>query len=214
MNPAQKSLYALHMAVMLLGVTALFSKIIPLSALDITFARAVIACVCLFTLVRLWGEHFRLHSGRDYLVAILLGALMATHWVTYFASMQFSSVSVGMIALFTFPVITVLLEPFFENIRLVWQDVVSALVVFCGIFLIVPEISLDNDVTMGILVGVFSGFGVVTYDLIEPFQGLYQISNTVNQLYTLRNSLKVAVCATPQERKVEGTIATNATKTS
>lgn len=170
MNPAQKSLYALHMAVMLLGVTALFSKIIPLSALDITFARAVIACVCLFTLVRLWGEHFRLHSGRDYLVAILLGALMATHWVTYFASMQFSSVSVGMIALFTFPVITVLLEPFFENIRLVWQDVVSALVVFCGIFLIVPEISLDNDVTMGILVGVFSAL-------------LYSLRNLIHRKY-------------------------------
>ena len=156
MNHAQKSLYALHLAVVLLGVTALFSKLIPLSALDITLARAVIACVCLFGLLRMLGGDWRLNRGKDYLMALLLGILMATHWVSYFASMQYSSVSVGMIALFTFPVITVLLEPLFEGIRLVWQDLVSALVVFIGIFLIVPEVSLDNDVTLGIAVGVLS----------------------------------------------------------
>ena len=61
-----------------------------------------------------------------------------------------------MIALFTFPVITVLLEPFFENARLAWQDLASAVVVLVGIGLIVPEISLDNDVTLGIFVGITS----------------------------------------------------------
>ncbi len=170
MTPAQKSLYALHLAVVLLGVTALFSKIIPLSALDITFARAVIACVTLFILVKGLKGHWRLDSGKDYAVATLLGVLMATHWVTYFASMQYASVSVGMIALFTFPVITVLLEPFFEGIRLVWQDVLSAVVVFLGILLIVPEISLQNDTTLGIAVGVLSAL-------------LYSLRNLIHRRY-------------------------------
>ncbi|GAC16099.1 membrane protein [Aliiglaciecola lipolytica E3] len=132
------------------------SKIIPLSATDITFGRSVIACMVLALVVKLSGASLRLNNKKDYLVAIALGLLMSSHWVTYFAAMQYSSVSVGMIALFTFPVIAVLLEPFFEGIRLVWQDVVSALVVFIGIFLIVPEISLENDVTLGILIGILS----------------------------------------------------------
>ncbi len=156
MDPVKKSLWSLHLTVILLGATALFSKIIPLSAIDITFGRSIIAFVVLALLVKLGGHSLRLKRPQDYLLALVLGLMMSAHWVTYFAAMQYSSVSVGMIALFTFPVIAVLLEPFFEGIRLVWQDLVSALVVFLGIFLIVPEVSLENDVTKGIAIGVLS----------------------------------------------------------
>ncbi|MBU3019209.1 DMT family transporter [Paraglaciecola agarilytica] len=156
MDPVKKSLWSLHLTVILLGATALFSKVIPLSATDITFGRSIVACLALFTLVKMNGGKLTLARKKDYFIGIGLGLLMAAHWVSYFAAMQYSSVSVGMIALFTFPVITVLIEPFFEGIRLVWQDILSALVVLIGIFLIVPEVSLQNDVTLGILVGVTS----------------------------------------------------------
>ena len=140
----------------LLGATALFSKILDLSAVDITYGRSVVACVMLFFIVKMFRGSIRLDSTKDYLVALLLGLLMAAHWVSYFAAMQYSSVSVGMIALFTFPVMTVLLEPFFEGIKLVWQDIVSAIVVLFGVFLLVPEISLENETTQGVLIGVLS----------------------------------------------------------
>lgn len=156
MDPVKKSLWSLHITMMLLGATALFSKLLPLSAVDITFGRALVACVMLFGIVRVMGGSIRLQNGKDYLVAVFLGLLMAAHWVSYFAAMQYSSVSVGMIALFTFPVMTVLLEPFFEGIRLVWQDMVSALSVLFGIYLIVPEISLENEITQGVLIGITS----------------------------------------------------------
>ncbi|MFT4746808.1 MAG: drug/metabolite transporter (DMT)-like permease [Congregibacter sp.] len=156
MDPVKKSLWSLHITMMLLGATGLFSKILPLSAVDITFGRAGIACIMLLGIVKLFKKSILLDCKKDYFVALFLGLLMAAHWVSYFAAMQYSSVSVGMIALFTFPVMTVLLEPFFEGIRLVWQDVVSALVVLFGIFLIVPEISLENEITQGVLIGVFS----------------------------------------------------------
>lgn len=155
---------------MLLGATALFSKIIPLSATDITFGRSIIACAMLFLIVKITGGKLALRNVRDYLIALGLGLLMAAHWVSYFAAMQYSSVSVGMIALFTFPVITVLVEPFFEGIRLVWQDIASALVVLCGISLIVPEVSLDNDITLGIITGIGSAV-------------LYALRNLVHRKY-------------------------------
>lgn len=170
MEDVQKSLWSLHLAVVLLGVTALFSRIIPLSALDITFGRSLVACGCLFLLLKCTGKSLRLNNYKDLGIGVLLGVIMALHWVTYFAAMQYSSVAVGMIALFTFPVITVFLEPFFEKIRLVWQDVVSALVVLVGIALIVPDTSLENDVTLGIIVGVFSAL-------------LYSFRNLIHRRY-------------------------------
>lgn len=156
MDPVKRSLWSLHLTVALLGGTALFAKLIPLSATDITIGRAFVAFVVLFLLVKISGGQFRLKRPKDYWIAIGLGLLMAAHWVTYFSAMQYSSVSVGMIALFTFPVITVLLEPLFEQTRLVWQDLMSALVVLFGIVLLVPEFSINNNVFMGILLGIIS----------------------------------------------------------
>ena len=156
MNAVKRSLISLHFTVVLLGGTALFSHLVPLSASDITLMRSVFACIALFLFLKFSSENLTLASRKDYLIAIGLGILMALHWVTYFAAMQYSSVSVGMIALFTFPVITVLIEPFFEKVSLVWQDIVSALTVIAGVYFIVPETSLDNDITLGVLIGVGS----------------------------------------------------------
>jgi drug/metabolite transporter (DMT)-like permease len=170
MDAVQRSLVNLHLTVMLLGGTALFAKLIELSALDITFGRSLPACLFLFAYVKLSGESLKLNNPKDYLIAMGLGIIMAVHWVTYFAAMQYSSVSVGIIALFTFPVITVLLEPLFEKIKLMWQDLASAIVVLVGIFMIVPDVSLNNDITLGVLVGVFSAF-------------LYAIRNLLHRQY-------------------------------
>lgn len=156
MDAVKKSLISLHLTVILLGGTALFSKLVPLSATDITLVRSVFACLALFAFLKLAKNKITLNSRKDYTVAIVLGVLMALHWVTYFAAMQYAGVSVGMIALFTFPVITVLIEPFFERVRLVWQDIVSTLTVVLGVYLIVPETSLQNDITLGVLIGVGS----------------------------------------------------------
>lgn len=156
MDAVKKSLISLHLTVILLGGTALFSKLVPLSAADITLVRSVFACIALFAFLKLAKNRITLNSKKDYTVAVGLGVLMALHWVTYFAAMQYAGVSVGMIALFTFPVITVLIEPFFERVRLVWQDIVSTLTVIFGVYLIVPETSLENDVTLGVLIGIAS----------------------------------------------------------
>ena len=122
------------------------------------------------------GGKLNLARRKDYFIGIGLGLLMAAHWVSYFAAMQYSSVSVGMIALFTFPVITVLIEPFFEGIRLVWQDILSAVVVLFGIFLIVPEVSIDNDVTLGIVVGIGSA-------VLYALRNLCHILSTAGHLF-------------------------------
>lgn len=158
MDPTKRSLISLHLSVVLLSAASLFSNIIPLNAIDITFGRSLFACILLSLFVILTSNNWRLKTFKCYLVAFGLGALMAAHWSSYFAAMQYAGVSVGMIALFTFPVITVLLEPLFESFKLAWQDLVSALVVLLGIYLIVPSPSLADDTTIGILIGIGSAF--------------------------------------------------------
>lgn len=156
MDAVKKSLIGLHITMVLLGGTALFSQVIGLPALNITLGRSIFACVVLACIVAVRKEGFGLASTKDYLIALILGSLMAAHWATYFAAMQYAGVSVGIIALFTFPVITVFLEPVFESRRLYWQDALSAIVVLIGIMLVVPTPDLNNQITLGVSVGVVS----------------------------------------------------------
>lgn len=87
MSSAKPSgLIELHLAVLLFGGTALFSKLIPLSALDITFLRCIVAATVLGLLVKFSRKRLTLASKQDYLVAIGLGVIVSLHWVTYFAA--------------------------------------------------------------------------------------------------------------------------------
>ncbi|QBG37615.1 DMT family transporter [Litorilituus sediminis] len=156
MKAHQQSLLYLHSAVLLFGGTALFSKLISLPALDITVYRTAVAAMALLVLLTMQRKKILLSSAKDYAIAALLGAVVGIHWVTYFAGMQMAGVTIGIIAFFSYPVITVFIEPLFNKTRPKGKDIVTALVVMLGIYLLIPEISLGNQVTMGIVTGVIS----------------------------------------------------------
>ncbi|GIU41321.1 membrane protein [Shewanella sairae] len=156
MDSKKTGLLELHFAVLLFGGTALFSKLIPLSALDITLLRCVVAASVLALIVKISKQSLSLNASKDYFIAIGLGILVSLHWVTYFASMQLSSVAIGMIAFFTYPVMTVLVEPIVTKTKLKLADVISGVLVLIGVSLLIPEASLGNDVTLGIAIGILS----------------------------------------------------------
>ena len=154
----RRALVSIHAASVLFGGTALFSKILPLSAVDIIFFRCWVASATLALIVQLRGESFALTQRRDYGVALALGCLVGLHWVTYFLSMQVSTVAIGMVSLFSYPVITVLLEPLSEGRRPPLSDLVMGLVVLAGVALMVPELNFGHHTTLGVALGVISAF--------------------------------------------------------
>jgi len=158
MNDYQRSLVQLHGGVLLFGGTSLFSHLLPWSALDITLLRTAIAAVALMVIIKYQGDKLRLNCGKDYAMAATLGVIVGLHWVTYFMAMQLSSVAIGMLSFFCYPVVTVFLEPLFNKSRAHGRDIVCALAVFIGVYLLIPELDVDNDTTLGIAIGVFSGF--------------------------------------------------------
>lgn len=167
MRSEQTALIYLHIAVLLFGGTALFSKLINLSALDITVYRTAVAFIALVMLLKVQRKHIALKYTKDYFIAIILGVVVGLHWVTYFAGMQMAGIATGIIAFFTYPVITVFLEPLFSKQRVKQKDIVSAATVLFGIYLLVPEANLGNDVTLGIITGVFSGFLFALRNLLQ-----------------------------------------------
>jgi drug/metabolite transporter (DMT)-like permease len=156
MHHSREGLFAVHVAVFIFGLTALFSKLISLTALEITLLRSIFAVLAIALYIRIKSEPLYLRQGRDYLLMMLLGALLAAHWVTYFHAMQVSSIAIGAIALYTFPVITVFLEPLFHGERPHLVDIASGFAVLLGIYFLMPTIELTNHATQGVLWGVLS----------------------------------------------------------
>nr|WP_230425571.1 DMT family transporter [Saccharobesus litoralis] len=140
-----------------------------MNATAISAGRAVIACLLLVLVVKLKGNKLRLLNHRDYAVGFLLGVLMASHWVTYFYAMQYSTVAVGMIALYTFPVLTVFLEPLLDKRMPALKDIVLAVFVFTGVLLMVPEFSLESQYTLGILLGVLSAVFFTLRNILNKY---------------------------------------------
>ena len=170
MTNTYKSLLAVHTAVLIFGLTALFSRWMTLSALDITLIRSLFAALVILVYLYWNKESIRLNRLKDYVLVLFLGFLLALHWVTYFHAMQVSSIAVGVIALYTFPVITVFLEPLFHGEKPQLADIISALAVLLGIYLIVPEFSISNETTLGLLWGILSAF---LFSLRNIIQGRY-----------------------------------------
>ena len=170
MQHYREGLLAVHAAVFIFGLTALFSKLITLTALEITLLRSVFAVLAVGLFILFKSESLYLPKKKDYLVMTLLGVLLASHWVTYFHAMQIASIAVGAIALYTFPVITIFLEPLFHGERPHIVDIVSGFVVLFGIYLLMPTIELDNQTTQGVLWGVLSAF---LFSLRNIIQGKY-----------------------------------------
>ena len=176
MNEKKKSLSALHLSSLLFGGTGLFAKLIDLPVIDITAVRTLIASAGLFILLKITKQRIALDRLRDYSIMLVQGVLMGLHWVTFFYSIQISSVAVGMISLFTYPIITVFLEPLWRGQKPHFSDIMCGAMVFFGVYLMVPEFSFDNTVTRGVCWGIFSAFmfslrNVIQRNYLKDYRG-------------------------------------------
>jgi drug/metabolite transporter (DMT)-like permease len=158
MTSHKEGLLSIHTSVLILGGTALFSKLIDLTAIEITLVRSIFAVLSIALYIIFLKESLLLKNWHDYLIALILGLFLGSHWVTFFHAMQVSSIAIGIIALYTYPVITVFLEPFFHGERPHIKDIISAVFVLFGIYLLVPEFIINNQTTQGVFWGVLSAF--------------------------------------------------------
>ena len=132
-----------------------FGRYIDLPAPLTIAIRAVLALLFLILYCKWKNTSFQIHK-RDLFPILASGVLMGVHWVTYFISLQLSSVAIGMLSLFTYPVITAFLEPLFLKTKFQKIHLLLGLLVMLGIYLLVPEININNSNTLAIAIGVFS----------------------------------------------------------
>jgi len=171
MTDSKHGLGVLYIAVFLLSLNGLFSKLIPLDAVSVTQLRSVMAAVALFVFAYAGKREFRLNGLKEYAGVYLVGVILGLHWVCFYHSMQVSTVAIGMLSLFTYPVITVMLEPVFSKRKIQVSDVIAALVVFAGILIMLGDDlnQFDSAAMQGVFWGVISALLFSIRNLLQKY---------------------------------------------
>lgn len=152
-----RDLVQIHIAVFLFGLAGLFGKLVAQAAVIIVLGRVFFGAIALLLLYQYWGQSIRLKQRKDYLWFSLFGLILAVHWLTFFHSIQISSVAIGLLTYSTFPVFTAFLEPYFFKEKFLLRDLLLAIITFAGVVLVIPSFELGNQMTQGALWGIVSG---------------------------------------------------------
>jgi drug/metabolite transporter (DMT)-like permease len=179
----------LHVAVFLFGLSGLFGKLLSIPATAIVLGRTSVAAIALtgFLITRHSRAHLTFRLG---LTLFPSGALLALHWFTFFFSIQISSVSTGLLSFATFPVFVAFLDPLFSKRNIHRLDLLFALIVFLGLFLIIPSFEFSDRFFQGTLWGLASA---ATFALLTLFNRRF-VAETDAVIVGLFQNLWAAVC--------------------
>lgn len=146
----------LNLAVFLISTSGVLGRYITLNPVITIFYRCLLAAAVFYIYCRWKNISLNIHNKNDLLKLLLGGVLMGGHWITYFFSLQYSSVAIALLSLFTYPIITAFLEPLFFKTRFNKIHIALGLLVLAGIYLLSPEFDLENDYFLAIILGTIS----------------------------------------------------------
>lgn len=157
-NTHLKNLSGLILATLLISTSGVLGKYIAMPSEVIIWFRSAFAMIFLFGFCRYKKINLTVLTMRTHVPLIISSLFMAAHWISYFYALKLSNVALGMLSLFTFPVITALLEPFFLKTKFNPIHLILGTIILIGIYILAPEFNLESDDLKGILFGLFSAF--------------------------------------------------------
>lgn len=150
--PRLKDFFELHFIVFLWGFTAILGKLISIPAVELVSLRTSITAIAIGAIIYKRGTPFWM--GRVQALKLLgVGFIIAAHWILFFAAARVSSVSICLVGIATCSLWTALLDPLFSKTRIKPHEILLALLVIFGLYIIFQhETSFDSvlGITMAI----------------------------------------------------------------
>lgn len=115
---------------------------------------------------------------------IFTALLTAAHWVSYFHAIQISTVAIGILSLYTFPIMTAFIEPLFDREMIRLGSIILTIIGFFGILLIIPKFEISNQMTAGVMWGLVSAV-LFTARNITVRKTLSHVSSITTMFYQL-----------------------------
>ncbi|MBF4694661.1 DMT family transporter [Fusibacter ferrireducens] len=164
-----KALLSVNFSVFLFGMAGLFAKFIMLPAIAITFGRVLFSSLALLIFCVVRHQELRLKDRRHFIILLLAGVVLALHWWSFLKSIQMSSVAIGTITFATFPLFATFFEPIVFKEKLKMSNVIMAFLILVGIGITFPDFNFNNQMTLSIVIGLFSAFSYAVLTLFNRY---------------------------------------------
>lgn len=148
----RKAFLQLHLAVFLAGFTGILGRLITLNEALLVWYRLLIAVLTLWMLYLLQRKIHRI-SGAAIARIAGVGVIVALHWVTFYASIKYSNVSVALVCFSSSGFFSAVLEPLVTRKPFIKSELLLGLLVIAGISLI---FHFDPQFKTGIILGIIS----------------------------------------------------------
>lgn len=113
------------------------------------------------------GSLLQSWNSRTAKALLLVGLAFGIHWLTFFMSIKTANAAIGAIGFSTYGIHLIVLGWLFRRGRVIGIDVVGLVLACVGTWLLIPEFSFQNDHTIGLLIGIFSGFAAALLPLLH-----------------------------------------------
>jgi drug/metabolite transporter (DMT)-like permease len=160
----RRALLQIHLCVMLWAFTAILGRLITLPATQLVAWRLILVVALLALLPPVWRA-VRGIGGRQALIFLGIGAIVALHWLAFYGAIKASNASVATICLAVAPVAIALLEPLLHGARLRPGDLALGVAVVPGIVLVVGGVPAGMQ--RGVLLGVLAALLVAVYMMLN-----------------------------------------------
>lgn len=152
----KQSLALLHVVILIWGFTGILGKVLT----DTMSPETLVWFRMLIGIVSIGGALFFLPKSpwptkRQVALLLLVGLVIAIHWITFFGGIQVSNVSIALACLSSGSLFTAILEPIFFRRKMLLYEVVLGLLVIGALVLI---FKFETNYQLGIILSVISAF--------------------------------------------------------
>jgi drug/metabolite transporter (DMT)-like permease len=178
-----KEYLKLNLAVLCISSSGVLVRSIDLPVETIIAIRSIIGGLFLWIILRAKSgkpkNRMKFSKG-----VTATGVFLCLHWLFYFLSLKASNVATAMISLYTFPIMTVFLEPFFKSSKINTRHVLLGLLVLVGVLFLVPDRESLQTSMWGVIFGLLSALFYALRNLLLSNEVKHQdsLSLMVQQL--------------------------------
>ncbi|HAT92027.1 MAG TPA: EamA family transporter, partial [Sphingobacterium sp.] len=157
------SYFMLHLAVLCLGLSGVFGKVISLNEGILTWYRVFLAAAILFFILK-WYKIPTDFTFKEKLHIAKNGLLLTASWLLFYASIKYSNISIGVICYCMASFFTAIFAPMINKTKFRLSELLLSGLTLCGIALI---FHFDTSHQLGIVLGIIS----------PAFASLYAVHN-------------------------------------
>ena len=160
----------LHFLVFIAGFTAILGELISLEAIPLVWYRMLIASLLMFGFIKIKKISLMV-SFKTILKFFLAGIVIALHWITFFAAIKVSNISITLAMFSTGAFFASLIEPIFYKRKIIPYEIMFGLLVIAGVFMIMQtEIKYLLGICLGITSALFSSlFAVINGKFVAQY---------------------------------------------